>query len=331
MASVRVAPSVSDAVFVANPARPAPVAERAATVLVPAYNEEQNIRALLHRLASETGVNGWVIDDIIVIASGCTDNTVARAEAARSEGLPITIIEQERREGKASAINMGLAAAQHDLIVLVSGDVLPARGAVPALLTRLEDTSVGVVGGRPVPMNDETTFTGYATHLMWRLHHAVSAATPDNPKCGELIVFRKRLGRRWIVPAIPVESAVDEVSVQSLVVAAGLRSAYVPDAIVNNWGPSTLRDWLRQRRRINSGHIIARRQGYKPSTMRTGMVLRSMWGDTAARKRPHWMLAVIAIEVTARVFGHRDVKRRREHAVWKVAETTKRSIGEEVV
>ncbi len=329
------------------PSRPTPIAvtvrsangrrrgartvERAASVLVPAYNEEQNIAALLRRISAASGVDGWLVDDIILVASGCSDATVERAREVRnSEGLAVRIIEQETREGKAAAINLGLSVAHHDLIVLVSGDVLPAPGAVTALLHRLEDPTVGVVGARPVPMNSPSTFTGYAAHLLWRLHDAVNRAAGDNPKCGELIAFRKRVGDRLIVPAIPMESAVDEVSIQQLAQAAGLRSAYAPDAVVNNWGPGTVHDWFRQRRRIAAGHIISKRQGYEPSTMRTGTVLRSILRDPAARKRPAWVFAVVAMEVIARFYGQWDVARGRGHAVWKVAATTKRAIGEEV-
>src|SRR4029077_18458075 len=131
--------------------------ERAASVLVPAYNEEQNIAALLRRISAASGVDGWLVDDIILVASGCSDATVERAREVRRDGLAVRIIEQETREGKAAAINLGLSVAHHDLIVLVSGDVLPAPGAVTALLNRFEDPKVGVVGARPVPKNDESS------------------------------------------------------------------------------------------------------------------------------------------------------------------------------
>ena len=110
--------------------RRARTAERAASVLVPAFNEEQNIAALLRRISAASGVDGWLVDDIILVASGCSDGTVARAREARADGFAVRIIEQETREGKAAAINLGLSVAHHDVIVLVSGDVLPAPGAV---------------------------------------------------------------------------------------------------------------------------------------------------------------------------------------------------------
>lgn len=301
---------------------------RNASALVPAYNEEQNVGPLLRRIAADARTGDWTIDEIIVIASGCTDATVARAQDVAREGAPVRVIEQQRREGKASAINAGLREARHDVIVLASGDVLPDPGAVPVLLRAMEDDDVGVAGARPVPMNDRSTFSGYAARLMWELHHLVSLRSPE-PKCGELIAFRRALDGRPVVPAIPEESAVDEVSIQALAHDAGLRSLYVPEAVVRNWGPATVADWFRQRRRINAGHILAAREGYRPATMDGRTVLSLIWTHRLGFHRPHWLAAVVALEAAARLRGRIDVARGHGHAVWQVATTTKRPLERE--
>jgi cellulose synthase/poly-beta-1,6-N-acetylglucosamine synthase-like glycosyltransferase len=297
-----------------------------ASVLVPAHNEEQNIGHLLRRIVGESDPSSWQIDDVIVIASGCTDGTVSQAQAVRQAGHPIRVIEQERREGKASAINLGLKAARHDVILLASGDVMPQPGAVRALLRRMEDPSVGAVGGRPVPLNDTDSFTGFATHLLWRLHHRISESSPDNPKCGEMIAFRRALNGRPIVPQIPIDSAVDEVSIQAQVSGAGLRSAYAPEAVVNNWGPSTFRDWFAQRRRINAGHILSTREGFSPSTMRTSEILKAVSRETLALRHPLRLAAVACTELVARIWAHVDIARGHSHTVWTLARSTKRTI-----
>ncbi|MGA2284866.1 MAG: glycosyltransferase [Dehalococcoidia bacterium] len=301
-----------------------------ASALVPAHNEEQNIGQLLRRIVEESDPSSWELDDIIVIASGCTDGTVSQAQAVRQAGHPVRIIEQERREGKASAINLGLKAARHNVILLASGDIMPEPGAIRALLRRMQDPTIGAVGGRPVPLNDTDSFTGFATHLLWRLHDRISAASPDNPKCGEMIAFRRALRGRPIVPEIPTDSAVDEVSIQAQVSAAGLRSAYASEAIVHNWGPSTFRDWFAQRRRINAGHILSTRQGFSPSTMRTTEILRAVSRDPVALRHPLRLAAVASTELVARIWAHVDIARGHSHTVWTLARTTKRAIQEEL-
>jgi cellulose synthase/poly-beta-1,6-N-acetylglucosamine synthase-like glycosyltransferase len=301
-----------------------------ASVLVPAYNEEQNIVQLLERIAAESARGAWTLDDVIVVASGCTDETLPRARSVAARHPMIRVVEQAEREGKASAINAGLALVRNDDVVLVSGDVMPVPGTIQRLLEELADPGVGVVGGRPVPLNAPSSFTGFATHLLWRLHDMVSRASPQNPKCGEVIVFRRAQDGRPIVPRIPADSAVDEVAIQAVARAAGLRSRYVVDAVVNNWGPESVRDWFAQRRRINAGHILARRAGFQPSTMRASTVIRCLLTDQSARRHPLWTLCAVSLEVAARIYGYLDVARGHGHTVWRVASSTKRTIEAEV-
>jgi cellulose synthase/poly-beta-1,6-N-acetylglucosamine synthase-like glycosyltransferase len=304
---------------------------QSASILVPAYNEEQNIGPLLRRIVADARSDAWSIDDIIVIASGCTDRTVERAREVAAEGAPVRertsvrVIEQARREGKASAINVGLSAARHDVVLLASSDVLPEPGALQALLRAMEAAHVGVAGARPLPMNSQSTFTGFAAHLMWELHHLVSLQA-EEPKCGELIAFRRALNGEPVVPAIPVDSAVDEVSIQALAHAAGLHSVYVPEAVVRNWGPMTVGDWFRQRRRINAGHILSAREGYVPATMDGRAVMSMIWKHRLGFGRPHWLASVVVLEMAARFRGRMDVARGHGHAVWEVATSAKRPI-----
>ncbi len=301
----------------------------AASIIIPAYNEEQNIGELVRRVVAESDPAGWELDDIIVVASGCTDGTAARAREACRDRKRLRVIVEEERTGKANAINIGLHAAQNDAVVLVSGDVMPAPGAIQALLRHLEDPTVGAVGCHPMPLNDPSTFTGFAVHLMWRLHHRISQSS-DNPKCGEMIAFRQNIGDEDVVPSIPVFSAVDEVSIQALVDRAGLRSAYEPTAIVSNWGPGNLRDWMKQRRRINAGHIAYSRDGYHPSTMRARTIINFALRDRECWRHPFRLVAVAGLEVLARMFARWDLARGRSHAVWNIAASTKRAIPQEV-
>lgn len=299
-----------------------------ASVIIPAHNEEQNIVGLLRRLAAESDEGG--IDDIVVVASGCTDNTVAVALAFAASHPGVRVLEQAQREGKASAINAGLAEVRHDRIVLISGDVMPERGAVGLLLAHLDDERVGVVGGRPVPLNDPAKFAGFAAQTMWRMHHWINQRSSE-AKCGEMIAFRRMLGSRPIVTSIPIASAVDEVSIQAITRDAGLRSVYEPRAIVRNWGPNGVRQWMRQRRRINAGHLLSAREGYHPSTSSSWLAFRALLSDRQGRRRPHWLLAVAALEAAAKFAARFDVAKGEVHTVWRVAESTKRPIEQESV
>ncbi|MCK4915237.1 MAG: glycosyltransferase family 2 protein, partial [Candidatus Eisenbacteria sp.] len=85
-----------------------------ASVGVMAYNEEQNIGKLLAALTGQS-VQNVEIRQIIVVSSGSTDRTddIVREWVAKDER--ISLIRQESREGKASAINLFLDAAEADI------------------------------------------------------------------------------------------------------------------------------------------------------------------------------------------------------------------------
>jgi hypothetical protein len=219
---------------------------------------------------------------------------------------------QEERAGKASAINLFIAAAHAPILVLASADVLVGPDAIGELLQHFHDPAVGMVGAHPIPVNDEQTFLGYAVHLLWRLHDQIAR---EFPKLGEIVAFRN------VVPGIPPYTAVDEISIQAAVTQLGYRLVYEPQAIVYNRGPMTVADFLRQRRRIAAGHHqVAKDNGYVASTM-------SVWpiGYDLLRSAL-WTVGAVALEAGARGLGYYDFRRKRTHHIWVTAATTKHDI-----
>ena len=79
----------------------------------------------------------------------------------------------------------------------------------------------------------------------------------------------------------------------------GYRLVYEPKAIVYNRGPTTVRDFLRQRRRIYAGHLrVAEQQGYAAPTMKSSRVLRALLGSgsLATPRAFVWSLGTVGLE-----------------------------------
>lgn len=290
------------------------------SVGVMAHNEERNIGRLLEALRAQTLIC-CRLDEIVVVASGCTDRTEGIVEAAARHDARVRLVHQERREGKARAINLFLEMAQAsmiDICILQSGDTLPEAGTIDALVRPMaEDPTVGMTGAHVVPVNGHGTFLGAIVQTLWRLHHRLAT---EVPKMGELVAFRN------VVSRIPDDSAVDEVSIESAVTSKGLSLRYAPDAIVLNKGPETVSDFLRQRRRIHAGHLdVARRAGYAPSTMSLSRVGRHFLADTLSSPSQIPVgLGAAALEAAGRTLGAWDFYiTRRSHAIWDIAVTTK--------
>lgn len=286
-----------------------------------AYNEEANIAAVLHSVLGQTPIAADLAE-VIVVASGCEDRTVEIVTDIASRDDRVRLVQQRRREGKASAINLFIAMARAPVLLMVSADVVVEDGTLDALLRHFDDPEVGMVGGHPIPVNGDRSFLGHAVHLQWRLHDRIARQTP---KLGEIVAFRN------VVPSIPLDSAVDEISIQALITQLGYRLVYEPEAIVYNRGPATVRDFLCQRRRIYAGHLRIRdQQAYRASTMSGRVVARAMSGTNAftTPRAAMWSLGTVGLEMAARALGQYDVIRGRSQHIWEISGTTKRQIAD---
>lgn len=280
-----------------------------------AYNEEANIGRLLEAVTTQK-FKEVALTEIVVVASGCTDDTEAIVLEWAKRDSRIRLISQEKRAGKASAINDYLPKAQEKILVLCSADLLPEPEAIERLVAPFADPEVGMTSSRPVPVNDASQFMGYAAHMLWGLHHAINM---KSFKAGEMIAIRK------IFERIPYHTAVDEASMEPVIRGQGYQARYVPTAIVYNKGPETLADFLRQRRRIYAGHLAVRDTlGYNVSTMSGSKILMTLLQNLDWRpKQFTWTWSIVGLEVYGRLLGLRDYKKRRDHAVWEMATTTK--------
>lgn len=282
-----------------------------------AYNEEGNIGRLLQTVLEEKPKNA-VINEIIVISSGSTDKTNDKVREFEKIDSRIRLIVQEKREGKASAINLFLAEAAGDVLILESADTAPATNTVYKLVQPFIDPRVGMTGGRPVPRNRKDTFIGYTVHMMWSLHHKIALVTP---KLGEMVAFRN------IVEQIPLDTAVDEASIEAKVRKAGYELRYVSDAVVWNKGPENVKDFLTQRRRIAAGHLhLMKQDGYEVSTFDTKNIMRMLLREKyTGLKELIWTFGAIFLEGLGRGLGYYDFSVRKKNPfIWDIASSTKK-------
>jgi len=292
------------------------------SVGVTAYNEEANIGHLLDALLNQH-LYDVEITEIIVVASGCTDNTVSIVAQYAADNPAVRLINQPRREGKTAAINVFLAHAREEICVLESGDTLPAEDTVEHMVRMFADPTVGMVGAHKIAVNTPDHLVGLFTHLRLRLEHQLCL---EIPRLGEMIAFRKVLDR------IPPDVAMDEAFVEAFIVRRGMSVRYAPDAVVYNTGPDTVRDFVTQRRRNHAGHLYLKsKYGYVVSSMQNTRVakiaLKEIWGAIQLV----WALFLLAVlEGWSRLLGWYDfaVKKDR-HVVWDMAWSQKTDVSAE--
>lgn len=282
-----------------------------------AYNEEANIGKLLDSLLQQKTFFCEIIE-IIVVASGCTDRTEEIVREKQKNDSRIILIVQEKREGKASAINIFLKRAKGEILILSSADILPFdHFVIDNLIKPFSDREVGAAGVHPLPVNSPSSFIGFYVNLFWKLHHQICLISP---KCGEMVAFRN------VLPEIAYNTATDETWIIALLKKINYKVVYVPEAKIINKGPETVSDFLKQRRRHLVGYIHLKKElNFQPETLNVFLTLKLLPRCIKFNlKEIVFTIGVIFLEGLARVLARYDWYIKKENPyVWKIAETTK--------
>ena len=131
------------------------------TVLLAAHNEENNIErriAELRRQIAATGLDG----ELIVVADGCTDRTVERAETFAD----VRVLAWPENRGKAAALTAGANEATGDILVFADVRQTWADDAIVRMLGNFADPAVGAVSGDLVLESEPGVLAGVG--LYWR-------------------------------------------------------------------------------------------------------------------------------------------------------------------
>ncbi|MDO3403187.1 MULTISPECIES: glucosyl-3-phosphoglycerate synthase [Mycobacteriaceae] len=187
---------------------------RTISVVLPALNEEETVASVVETI---TPLLGNLVDELIVLDSGSTDDTEIRAVAAgarvisRETALP----ELAPRSGKGEVLWRSLAATTGDLVVFVDSDLIdPDPMFVPKLLGPLLTVDgVHLVKGfyrRPLKVSgsEDANGGGRVTELVAR--PLLAALRPEltcllQPLGGEYAGTRELLTSVPFAPAYGVE------------------------------------------------------------------------------------------------------------------------------
>ncbi|MDN5358015.1 MAG: poly-beta,6-N-acetyl-D-glucosamine synthase [Candidatus Methanomethylophilaceae archaeon] len=288
------------------------------TVGICAYNEESNIERSI-RSVYEQRTDDFDIDEIIVVSSGSTDGTDEIVSGLLPEFENLRFLTQDKREGKNSAINLLLDNKKTQIVVLLNADnAFGNEDSLSNLITPFSDPKVGIVGGHPVPTNGRDSFAGFASHMLWIMHHHVSEV---HPKIGELVAFRD-IGTR-----LPARTQSDEDILRMKLEGAGYRGAYAPDAVIRNRGPDTVADFIKQRTRVNIGECYMKRDyGYDIPTWDYRLLVDAMFGAVRDMGfHPVKIALTVAMEMFSRLKAAAYVRSDMgDMNVWDPVSTTKK-------
>jgi glycosyltransferase involved in cell wall biosynthesis len=111
------------------------------SVLLPAYNEEDCIDAVVRELADVLrGMDSPF--EILVVDDGSTDATLPRLQALRKEIPELRICRLAANSGQSAALGAAFQAARGDILITLDADGQNDPADIPALVARLESCDV---------------------------------------------------------------------------------------------------------------------------------------------------------------------------------------------
>lgn len=168
------------------------------TVIVPAYNEAENIGPLVEAL-------GRIMRpemEVVLVDDGSTDETRARAKAAEAQNPWFRVVGYGRNQGKTEAILFGARAAQGEILVVFDADLQYDPADIQRLVSEIHggaDMCVGYKQGHYEKRFVSGVYNALARTIFGLTVRDINAVKAFRRDVLDCIVMRKDW-HRYLVP-----------------------------------------------------------------------------------------------------------------------------------
>lgn len=148
------------------------------SIVVPTFNESQNIQELLHRLEATLGMTGW---EIVFVDDDSPDGTAAVVRNIARTDLRVRCLQRIGRRGLSSACIEGMLAVSAPTIAVMDADLQHDETVLPKMLTEIEQGGADVVIGTRYSAGGSTGDWNEHRKAMSRLATAASRVVLKQP------------------------------------------------------------------------------------------------------------------------------------------------------
>ncbi len=108
------------------------------SVVVPIYNEVENIPLLYEAVTQVMRQIGRAYE-LILVNDGSRDGSTEALEQLAQRDAAVKVIEFRRNYGQTAAMQAGMQAARHDVVVLLDGDLQNDPADIPMMLDKIDE------------------------------------------------------------------------------------------------------------------------------------------------------------------------------------------------
>ena len=223
------------------------------SVLIAAYNEGKVIAGTLHALLA-TDYKGEI--EVVVVDDGSKDETASEVERLTRGDSRIRLLQQQNR-GKARALQRGLAAVRHRIVVFIDADTQCQRDTLPRLIEPFSEPRIAAVSGH-AKVGNLRTFVARCQALEYTCGFNLDRRAYDRWNCmtvvpGAISAIRKEAIDR--AGGLSLETLAEDTDLTLSLHKNRQRIVYVPEAIAWTEAPESVATLARQRSRWAYGTL----------------------------------------------------------------------------
>lgn len=200
--------------------------EPSISIVIAARNEVDKISTRLDNLCTQDYPAEKM--EIIVVSDASDDGT---DEAVRSyPDSRVRLVAMQTGGGKALAVNAGVAAAQHEIILFADARQQFAENAVRELLANFSDPKVGCAGGELVFYESDTSTVQAQMGAYWAYEKMLRKSESDTGSMIGVSGCIYAIRRSFYTP-LPAGTILDDVLTPMNIVRQGYRVVFDPSAV----------------------------------------------------------------------------------------------------
>lgn len=273
---------------------------------IPAHNEEHTLPLVLKLLRSQQGTS-YILEEILVMCDGCTDETAAIARKLAKNWKAITVLDDGKQLGKALRVQQAQKRLQSEVILLLDADVKIIGIKFLEHLTKafinpkvgLAGAAVRVINPKGVVQKSLARYEEFWDHVKVQInegnnvHNNMGCAFAIRNTCAKQIKYPKHI-------------VADDHFTYFWVKKHGWQFAYVKDAIVGYKVPASVKDYLVQTARyLHSQKDITAHYGAKDTSdyfIPFSIKVRAYWQTFLSQ--PFELLVAVSLQILSRITTH---------------------------